>query len=246
MLTKNFIKNAIKKLVSPVCLGYLDYYRFPERRESWGGPLNGQIARQKIFAEMFQAFQFQTAVETGTFRGTSTKFIANLGAKRVFTVEAEKRSYGFAVANLRSQLNVVPLLGDSRALLNGYLREEINSSEFVFFYLDAHWGADLPLVEELSIIFEQWTNAIVCIDDFRVPDDPGYGYDNYGLGCSLELTEILPITQQHSLAIFFPSFHSSDETGARRGSVVLAKNASSIYKLGQMVTLRVFSSPSPC
>lgn len=55
----------------------------------------------------------------------------------------------------------------------------------LFAYLDAHWGEDLPLAEKLEIVFSWDSDAIVMIDDFQVPDDPGYAYDDYGPGKAL-------------------------------------------------------------
>ena len=61
----------------------------------------------------------------------------------------------------------------------------------------------------------------VLIDDFRVPDDPGYAFDDYGPGKVLE-PALLASLAQSSLSVFWPTAHSDAETGARRGWVVLA------------------------
>jgi hypothetical protein len=53
-----------------------------------------------------------------------------------------------------------------RMLFDGPLRWARNHSLFV--YLDAHWNDDLPLAEELEIVFGACPNAIVMIDDFNV------------------------------------------------------------------------------
>jgi hypothetical protein len=52
----------------------------------------------------------------------------------------------------------------------------------VFFHLDAHWEGDLPLQEEIEIILGRFPNFLIMIDDFRVPGDSGYGFDDYGRG----------------------------------------------------------------
>ena len=96
------------------------------------------------------------------------------------TVEAHPRSFGFARACLRRQRNVTLLDDDSlaalRTLFNGPLRSLAGRT--LYFYLDAHRNDDLPLAEELDFIFSACPNAVVMIDDFQVPDDPGCGYED--------------------------------------------------------------------
>ena len=58
------------------------------------------------------------------------------------------------------------------------------------------------------------------IDDFKVPNDPGYIYDNYGPERALTET-ILPEEPLRGWTVFYPAVPSNEETGARRGSCVL-------------------------
>jgi hypothetical protein len=95
----------------------------------------------------------------------------------------------------------------------------------LFFYLDAHWNEDLPLADEIDIIFGRSSNAVVMIDDFEVPGDPGFDYDDYGPGKALNAEYIAPLAEKHGLAIFYPSVPSREETGRRRGCTVLCKSA---------------------
>ena len=66
-------------------------------------------------------------------------------------------------------------------------QEPIDRAVPTLFYLDAHWHEYLPLRDELEIALGQFANAVVLIDDFQVPDDPGYGFDDYGPGKTLNL-----------------------------------------------------------
>jgi hypothetical protein len=91
-----------------------------------------------------------------------------------------------------------------------------------FIYLDAHWEEDLPLREELEIIREAWDRAIVMIDDFAVPGDPGYGYDDYGSGKALEQDYLPPMP---GWSLCYPAVPSAEETGERRGCSVLLSPA---------------------
>ena len=106
-----------------------------------------------------------------------------------------------------------------------FLRERIATlpaRSRVLFYLDAHWKDDLPLVEELHIITGSDLQWVVMIDDFKVPFDDGYSYDDYGPGKALNL-DLLSFLKDRS-TFFFPRPHSSEETGAARGTCVLASD----------------------
>jgi hypothetical protein len=225
------IKSLIKRALAPMLLGILDYYRFPEVRDSWGGPLNGQQRRQEIVAALLNRLGIDTVVETGTFRGTSTEYFASLCGGRVFTIEADDRLYGYSKMRLLFRRGVTIFHGDSRSVLRSLATDRQLSGKRVLFYLDAHWGEDLPLADELDLVFRQWPKAVVMIDDFQVPDDPGYKYDDYGPGKALTLGYIQPLIEQYGLSVFFPAASSTEETGAKRGCVLLVADPYSIQEM---------------
>jgi hypothetical protein len=218
------MKQFIGRLLPAQTLGALDYWRFPERRASWGGPFNGQTARLALFEAVFAATRPSAILETGTFRGTTTDCFADTGLP-VFTVEGHPRQYGFARTRLRSRRNVRALLGDSRAVLKALFAGVLQPlrNDVLFCYLDAHWNEDLPLAEELEIVFTHCPRAVVMIDDFKVPFDAGYRYDDYGPGKALTPEYIAPALRAHGLAALYPSTPAAQETGMKRGTVVLAK-----------------------
>jgi len=205
-----------------VLLGFTDYYRFPERRNSWGGAMNGQIGRQRLYEAIVSRVAPVAIIETGTFRGTTTEFMAETGLP-IYSVEGLARNYGFARARLLRKRNVHLYQGDSREVLRNLFAGKLRNlrGRTVFAYLDAHWNADLPLREELEIIFDHCPAAVVMIDDFQVPDDTGYRYDDYGPGKSLSPAYIEPTLSEYDLEAYYPSIRSSEETGAKRGCVVL-------------------------
>jgi hypothetical protein len=75
------------------------------------------------------------------------------------------------------------------------------------------------------------------VDDFQVPDDPGYFYDNYGNSGVLKLDYLSETISQYGLFPFFPSCPSSTETGKRRGAIILT-SAALVEELRQVVELR--------
>ena len=229
----------MRTALTQVILGYIDFYKSPKLRVAWGGPFNGQSNRLQVFKSIIASVQPAAIIETGTHLGTTTEFMACTGLP-TYTIEGHPRYYGFARARLWRRRNVKILRGDSRAelkrLFEGPLSGRGNTP--LFCYLDAHWGEDLPLAEEIDIIFALSYNAVVMIDDFQVPDDPGYGFDSYGPEKSLNAEYIAPLLKAHGLRSYYPAAPSSEEVGERRGCVVLCKTTVLGAKLETLPLLR--------
>jgi hypothetical protein len=186
-----------------------------------GPPLNGQRRRCEIVIEMATSLDFDRALETGTYRGSSTRFLSDVVGCPVETVENNPRFYTFSRLRLYLEPAVRMVLGDSRAFLRDHAARPRAGSETVLIYLDSHWHADLPLREELQIIANSWPRAVVMIDDFQVPGDPGYGYDDYGHGKVLT-EEYLPAADLGGWQLLWPKASSDEETGHKRGTAILA------------------------
>lgn len=218
-LTVPAVKERVARLLPPPLAWQLDITQ-PGVLSSWGGPLNGQRERQRIVRDLARHLDFETVVETGTFRGTSTEFLASVTGAEVHTVESSPRNYEFARRRFVGRSAIHPVRGDSRSFLR-----QLSSSAgdaATLFYLDAHWHDDLPLRDELEIIAGAWRRAVVLVDDFQVPGDPGYGYDDYGPGKALTADYLPPL---EGWQVSYPAAPSRVETGARRGCVVLASPA---------------------
>lgn len=237
------VKAAIRSLLGDTVTGMFDYYRFPARRAAWGGSFNGQERRRELFTALVGKLKPVVIIETGTYRGTTTEFMAATGIP-VYSVETNRRFYGFARARLWRQRHVTVRCGDSREALRAFFADPLYSPNdgAALAYLDAHWNDDLPLAEELELIFAKCAAAVVMVDDFQVPDDPGYDYDDYGPGKALNAAYVAPAVEAHDLAIFYPSASSQQETGLRRGCIVLC-NAAFAYKLQSLPQLRRASIP---
>jgi hypothetical protein len=130
--------------------------------------------------------------------------------------------YRYSQGRLAKLPQVHQFLGKSPAVLEQLRTDTAWQQEPVFFYLDAHWLHDLPLLAELAQIRQGWTSFAALIDDFRVDGDDGYFYDDYGPGKSLILPLFANNPDLADLHVFWPTAPSVDETGARRGWVVLA------------------------
>ena len=200
--------------------GALKFLQQPALGRAWGGPMNGQRWRCLMFAELVHKTAPKAIIETGTYLGTTTEWLAAFQLP-VFTCEADPENFGFAKARLGATPNVRVLPADSRAFLTQLLRGPLGAGPNLF-YLDAHWNDDLPLAQELEIIFGRSLDSVVVIDDFEVPGDPGYGFDDYGAGKALTAAYISGVAERFKLSAYYPITPSTDETGALRGCVVLA------------------------
>jgi hypothetical protein len=225
--------------VGEIILGRLDYYLRPKLKRKQWGPFNGQEFRQKIFMELVGKLGFSMIVETGTFRAVTTQYMHMKSGLPVYTAEVDPRIFGYARTRLRKDHGVVLFNKDSRDFLRQLIDDQLLEHKEVFFYLDAHWGEDLPLLEEIQIIFENVPGAVVMVDDFKVPGDDQYGYDDYGAGKSLSLEYLAPAIGKYELSAFFPAQRAGMETGVRRGCVVLAKSPEKIALLRQLTTLKI-------
>ncbi|NBT69780.1 MAG: hypothetical protein EBT78_18695, partial [Betaproteobacteria bacterium] len=217
--------------------GYLGYYALPSHRDKWGGPFNGQEGRCRIFAELINKAGITAIVETGSYKGVSTDYMHRQTDLPIYSVENHARYYGYTHARLGGRRNVHLYFEDCRSFLRHISPELLGTGNTVLFYLDAHWHTDLPLADELQIVFSQMGSALVMIDDFAVPGDIGYGYDDYGPNKQLTVEYIASSVRQFDLQAFFPALTSQEETGSKRGCVVLAKTPSMVLALEQCVSL---------
>ena len=207
--------------------------RVPEPPGWWSGPFNGQEGRKALVLTALQRLQPRSILETGTFRGTTTRFFAENFSGPVYTCEIDKRWYLTAQRSFLGFPSIEIDLDDSRAFL---LRKLANVEGPVLIYLDAHWSSDLPLAREIEIIISSSIDAVVFIDDFAVPGDRGYSFDDYGPGKRLTI-ELLNTVDPKGAALFFPTLSSANETGAKRGCAVIA-TGSGIHVLDHIDALK--------
>lgn len=226
--------------------GLIDWYAFRSLRG--GIPFNGQFHRLQLVKEIFKCFEFRAIVETGTDRGLTTAFLHRVSGHPVYSVEASERSFYFAKQRFRHEDGVFAEFGDSRAFLKRLGKDPRLLDGCVFFYLDAHLPLglphyeqeELPLYEELEIIARSWPDPVIMIDDFQVPDDPAYGFNDYGNGGRLTVG-YLPTELKQEFRLFWPAVRGEEETGPRRGCVVAGRRGLAAQKLETLSLLRVMS-----
>ncbi|MGQ0457386.1 MAG: hypothetical protein ACT4OU_10025 [Hyphomicrobium sp.] len=185
--------------------------------------MNGSTARLEAVRWIIENCGIEQIIETGTFRGTTTEWFAQFDLP-VLTAEINPRFATFSERRLSRHKNVTVCRGSSVELLKSWLSRDDVARRRTLFYLDAHWLESLPLREELDLIVDGCPSWIVVIDDFKVPGDLGYRYDDYGPGKVLDL-EFVSKSKAGGAAAFLPTVASRWETGSnKRGFVVLVGN----------------------
>jgi len=225
------MKNFLKAI-------YHYFFKRSEFKDIWGGAFNGQDIRKKMFLELIGKLNIDTIVETGTFRGNTTSYMYENSKACIYSVEGNIEFFRYNQVQFFGKNRIRLSFGDSRAFLKEFFKK--NVSENAFFYLDAHWDQDLPLGEELRIIFQNQLDAVVMIDDFQVPDDADYTFDSYGADKTLSLEYInrhMPVGYH----TFFP-VSSKNETGAKRGCVVITASIEKAYVIQTCQFLREYKA----
>jgi len=156
------------------------------RRGKWYEPLHGDPVLQELVDEIISGCEISLFVETGTFVGDTTKYVASRHPEiRVLTCEVNPRWLKLARRFCRGIDNIEFHLGQSPQFLAGSY-DKLRSGK-VLFWLDAHWGAYWPLVDETKVISSLPRFAVI-VDDFEVPDRPRFHFDTYeGVKNGLEL-----------------------------------------------------------
>ncbi len=187
-----------------------------------GFGFNGDVLRAGIVRAAFEAAGCTVFLETGTFRAATTLLAARMLGCPVHTSELNTRSWAISALRCAPLRRVHTWRGDSRAFLRA-MASELSPQAVPFVYLDAHWNQDLPLDEELQVVSGAWRRFVVLIDDFQVPERPGFGFDSYG-GRPLSLATVrVPVERLASpWGVYFPDYDPGEDTGRRRGFVLIA------------------------
>ena len=200
--------------------------------------LGGQKRRVEAVAAMFRAVPFATIIETGTYRALTTMHLRTVSPAPIATIEVNPRYFEYSRRRLLKFERVHQFLGHSPAVLDRLRADAEWQAQPCFFYLDAHWLNDLPLLDELHAIRPGWTDFAALIDDFAVDGDDGYQFDDYGEGKTLALSLLRGVPELSDLHVFWPAARSSTETGARRGWVVVASPGTVAEALHHVPELR--------
>jgi predicted O-methyltransferase YrrM len=73
---------------------------FPQPAGWWTDGFNGQDGRSRLFLQLIETLSPTALVETGTYRGTTTTFMARHFSGRIFTCEVDPRWFLTAKSTL--------------------------------------------------------------------------------------------------------------------------------------------------
>lgn len=126
-------------------------------------------------------FKLNLAIETGTYKGVTTKALAAI-FDRVYTIESNESLY--RNNDFKAYPQIKAILGNSGTKVADLIRKHVKASDRLFVYLDAHWGRYLPLRDEILALR---LPCLLAIDDFQIPGRPDLPYDK-----PINLAYVLP------------------------------------------------------
>lgn len=185
-------------------------------KQNLAGFENDTIAKEKM-KSLIIGNNVKTVIETGTYLGATAKHF-DQWCKNVLTIEVKKEHFDQAWENLKGT-NVQQFLGSSEQVLDKILND-VDKESGIFFFLDAHWEAYNPLLDELAVIAKHGIKPIIAIHDFKVPDHPELGFDTYG-----EIVYEWNWIKNSIETIYgldgYTVEYNSEATGARRGIIYI-------------------------
>ena len=168
-------------------------------------------------------------IETGTYLGHSTDYIASLfPTKKIYTCEVNTEYFNKAKDNLSIYNNVNLSNLPSPTFLKGlFSKNKVNEKSL--FFLDAHWELPWPLKDELSVISNSIKKAVIIIDDFKIKGLLRFGYDAYeNQECCLDYIKQY-LSNLNNYDILYPAYKQNQAFdhqphGDLRGYAIIFQN----------------------
>ena len=202
-----------KKIISHLAIeSYLDLWHVR--------PMNGQKNRLRTAYLLAGILKPTHAIETGTYLGTTTQYLTSMVTDKTYSIEVNQKYIDISEKRLTNEVQSGALefiLGDSKIEIINILNKLDPNKHRILVYLDAHWLDYVPLKEEIQSLLNWGGVFIAIVDDFMIPFDGGYGYDQY-LNDRIDISQ-LPFSEK--ISIWVPSEPSTSESGARRGTAYL-------------------------
>ncbi len=180
---------------------------------------NDIFAKDK-FKQLIIENEINLFIETGTYLGSTTKLLSQW-CENIITIEVNKNHFNKAKDALKDVSNIEMILGSSEEVLGNVLSGTNIKDKKIGIFLDAHWMAYNPLIDELNVIAKNNIKPVfIAIHDFKVEGHPELGFDSYG-GQDYNWDWI----KESVVLIYgedgFKVEYNSEATGAKRGIVYL-------------------------
>jgi hypothetical protein len=152
------------------------------------GAFAGDSVEKQGVDRIINILNIERIVETGTYIGKTSFYLAQKYPKLpVYSCEINPDFCSVARKNTQSCGNLI-IENVSSNVFIARLTQSDNKS--TFFFLDAHWGDYLPLLDELKSILNDKVLSFIIIDEFKVPNRPDLAFAiNDGKGTSFSLPE---------------------------------------------------------
>ena len=140
---------------------------------------------------------------------------------QIHSVDIDRHSANAAKKNFSSNPNIYLYHSHSEKFLSFLLSPEIEKNHLennYLFFLDAHWGKNWPLRDELRVI-RKLNKFLVVIDDFLVPgkSDPSFPQGSFGFdfykGQILNWSYIGGVFSSMRVRVFYPKRPNRDKKG---------------------------------
>jgi predicted O-methyltransferase YrrM len=186
-------------------------------------PMNGQRTRFRTSFLLSQLVKPNIAIESGSYLGTTTQYLVTLVSEKTYSIEVNAEFAAIAKARLESDIHsgrIEIVDGDSAVEMPRILGGLDSKAQIVFAYLDAHWLEHIPLRDEVQALLEWGGDFVAVVDDFYIPSDLGYGYDQY----KNHRVDISHIPSSDKISVWVPEDDSSTESGAQRGTAYIVSS----------------------
>jgi hypothetical protein len=180
-------------------------------------PFSGDNILAETILQLKKEFNLTTAIETGTYKGATTLWLDKY-FEDVHTTEIDSKLYD----NLRNTFKGTKIrlwCAGSQEALPEILNHIDDSRPFIF--LDSHWYVN-PLLSELDTIAKAGIKPVLAIHDFKVPNHPELGFDEYPKqGIVYDFAYI----ESHLEKIYgkdgYVYFYNSEANGDKRGCIFI-------------------------
>lgn len=157
---------------------------------------HGDRIYQGMIDELIERVPAGSFVETGTALGDSAGYVASRHRRLpVRSCDIDREILGRASRRLWRLPNVRLARASSERFVHTLL--ERGGLRRPLFFLDAHWEVYWPLGDELEAISGSGIEAVVVVDDFRVPGREDFGFDTWETPSGQEAACDLDLVARH-------------------------------------------------